>query len=171
MSDSKEALAAKANMLRRRIAEVEADMQNLRAKLALAESKLTGQPVLMVSGLDMLWKLALPMSRTRSSKQQCRIEWNKIPKSDRPTVDDLLKALKVWNRCDEWRKDGHTYVPGLHKWIKNRAWEDLPEVAEAPSRARQAAPKVIPQTAPEEAASAADIASLIASLNPRRMNS
>jgi len=171
MSDSKETLTAKANILRRRIAEVEADMQNLRAKLAIIESKLTVQPVLIVSGLDMLWKLALPMSRTRSSKQQCRIEWNKIPKADRPTVDDLLKALKVWNRCDEWKKDGNTFVPGLHKWIKTRAWEDLPEVAEAPSRARQATPKVIPQTPPEEAATAADIAAAFAPLNPRRMRS
>lgn len=167
MSDSKDTLAAKAHLLRRRIAETEADLQNLRAKLSIAESKISGQPLLTVSGLDMLWKLALPMSRTRSSKQQCRIEWNKIPKGDRPTVDDLLKSLKVWNRCDEWKKDGNSFVPGLHKWIKNRAWEDLPEVAEAPSRARQATPKVIPQTAPEDVASAADIAWLMDSLKPR----
>lgn len=113
--------------LKAEIASTEAHLARLLARLA----KLEGKPV--VTGLDMLWQAALPIARTRSSKEKCRTEWNKIPKGIRPTTAELLTALKVWNRCDEWKKDGNAYVPGLHRWIKARQWEWLPESNERPA--------------------------------------
>lgn len=170
MPASKQALITQANNLRRRIAEGEADLDNLKAKLAVIEAKLTGQPAALVSGLDLLWKIALPTARNRSSKQQCRVEWNRIPKAERPPVQTLLDALKIWNRCTEWKKDGHSFVPGLHRWIKHRCWEDLPEVEAAPSRYR-ATPKILPKTTPEESATPEEIAEIFQALKPKRLNS
>jgi hypothetical protein len=166
MSASIESLKISAAKLRKQIAATEATLSGLKLKLAKAEAGLTGEPV-PVSGLDVLWAAAFPTARTRSSKQQCRIEWNKIPRAERPTVETLVAALKAWNRCDEWKKDGHAFVPGLHKWLKNRCWEDLPEVEAAPSRTRTAPIKSAPKTAPGEQATPAEIAAIFATLKPK----
>ena len=140
----------KLETLRKKVAAAQAALEVLQAKLAVAEAKETGGPV-PVTGLDLLWEAALPMGRTRSSKLQCRTEWNRIPLEERPTVQEMLAALKSWNRCKEWRKDGNEFVPGLHRWIKLRQWENLPEdvKTEAPSRYRQI-PKPVPQPAPQD---------------------
>lgn len=160
MSESKKALAARANKLRRQIAEAEATLDGYRLDLAKTEAKLTGQPV-PVSGLEKLWEIALPICRNRSSQHLCRVAWNRIPKAERPTMDVLVNALKVWNRCTEWKKDGNAYVPGLDKWITQRRWQDLPEVEAAPSRYRNN-PKPVRQADPAEAVTdPAMIASLL----------
>ena len=117
---------ASLDRLRQQLATAEATAENLRHKIAAHQAKLDGSPP-PVSGLDLLWKTALPIARTRSSKIQCRTEWNRIPKDQRPTVQFALDCLKIWNRCEEWKKDGNTFVPALHRWIKNRQWENLPE--------------------------------------------
>ena len=155
--------------LRKKLADAEATVSGLRIKLAQAEAKQTGQPV-PVSGLDALWKIALPIARNRSSKHLCRKAWNLIPRGDRPTIETMLPALKVWNRSIEWKKDGNQFVPALDRWIKERRWEDLPEDAAAPSR-YPTAPKPRIQSNPDEAATPAEIAELLAALKPRRMNS
>lgn len=170
MSASKQVLATQSTKLRRQIAESEATLENLKAKLAAVEAKLTGKPAATVNGLDLLWKIALPIARNRSTKQQCRVEWNKIPKGERPPVQTLLDALKIWNRSTEWKKDGNSFVPGLHRWIKNRAWEDLPEVEAASSRYRSV-PKPLPQNPAEESATPEEIAAILGAIQPRRMNS
>ncbi len=169
MSESKADIQAKLPRLRKQLADAEATVSGLKLKIAQAEAKLTGQPV-PVSGLDALWKVALPISKTRSSKQLCRKAMNLIPKGERPTIEVMVHALKIWNRCTEWKKDGNQYALGLDRWIKERRWEDLPEVEQAQSRTPRTL-KPVAQTAPEEAATAEDIAAAFASLQPRRMNS
>lgn len=168
MTASKKALTAKAEKLAKQRAVHEAALSSIDIQLAKIHAVLAHQPV-PVSGLEILWKAALPIARTRSSQQQCRVEWNKIPKAERPAVAELLTALKVWNRCTEWKKDGHTFVPGLHKWIGRRQWQDLPEVEAAPSRYR-ATPKAV-SSSTEESATAEEIAEILGALKPRRMNS
>ena len=169
MTASKKSLSFKAEKLGKQRAIHEASITSIDIQLAKIHAVLTHSPV-PVSGLEMLWKAALPIARTRSSQQQCRVEWNKIPKAERPTVAELLNALKVWNRCTEWKKDGHTFVPGLHKFIARRQWQDLPEVEAAPSRYR-ATPQALPETTPEESATPAEIAAIFAALKPKRINS
>ena len=169
MSASIENQKVTLNKLRRQLADAEATVSALKLKIAKAEAKLTGEPV-PVSGLEMLWHAALPIARNRSSKQQCRIEWNKIPKGDRPTIETLVNALKIWNRSDEWRKDGHSFVPGLHRWIARRCWEDLPEVEAARSRTPKARSLDISTPLPD-AATPEEIAEILGSIKPRRMNS
>lgn len=157
---SKAALRATENRLRRELADAEATVSDISIKLAGVVAQLGGESV-PVSGIDALWKVALPTARTRSSKHKCRKAWNLIPKAQRPEIETMINALKVWNRCPEWKRDGNQFVPALDKWIKERRWEDLPEVSEAPSRARTL-PKVIVQSDPSEAVTdREEIASLL----------
>lgn len=137
--------------LRQKVAAAQAALEMAQAKLAAAEAKETGAKP-PVTGLDLLWQAALPMARTRSSKVRCRTEWNRIPPEERPTVREALDALRAWNRCKEWRKDCNEFVPGLHRWIKDRQWENVPEEVkpEAPSRYRAPTPKPLPTPKPEE---------------------
>ncbi len=121
--------------LQRRIADTEATLGSLRQKLAKALAKDAGTPA-PICGLDLLWKAALPMSRKRSSKHLCRAAWNRLPKHERPAVADAIAALKAWNRCDEWRKNDAMFAPGLHRFISERKWEDLPEGGHADPLAR-----------------------------------
>lgn len=169
MSAAKEALKTSATKLRKQIADCEATLSGLRLKLTQAEAKLTGEPV-PVSGLDALWKIALPIARNRSSKHLCRKAWNLIPKGERPTIETMLHALKTWNRCQEWKKDGNQFVPALDRWIKERRWEDLPEVPQASAR-YQNFPKPLPTHTPEESATPEEIAEILGSIKPKRMNS
>lgn len=169
MSDSKATLTAKANKLRKQLADAEAIVSGLTLKLAQVEAQITGQ-VVPVSGLDQLWKIALPISRNRSSKHLCRKQWNLIPKGERPTIETMINALKIWNRCTEWKKDGNQFAIALDRWIKERRWEDLPEVPTTSARYVTIA-KPITQNAPEDAVTdAAEIAALLG-VKPRRMNS
>lgn len=164
---TQEKLHAQAAKLRKGIAEYEAGADQLRAKLAIIEAQLTGGPV-PLSGLEILWQAALPMSRQRSSKHRCRVAWNRIPPSERPRVQELISALKTWNRCDEWKKDGNQFAPGLHRFITERMWEDLPEVSgDGMARYRHTA-KPVPKTAPEDAATPEEIQEMLAGIKRMR---
>ena len=169
MSAAKDAVKVTAAKLRKQIAETEATLSGLKLKLAQAEAKLTGQPA-PVSGLDALWKIALPVARNRSSKHLCRQAMNMIPKGERPDMETIIHALKTWNRCTEWKADGNQFVPALHRWIKERRWEDLPVVAEAGSRYRNAPQPVRKSDPDEEITDPAEIAAFL-SLKPARMKS
>ena len=74
-----------------------------------------------------IWNLAPSKSRTRSSKKKVFDAWRRVPKSSRPTPLDLITAIKAWASCEDWTKDGGQFAPGLHLWIKDQKWEDLPE--------------------------------------------
>jgi len=165
MSTKKETTEAK---LRRQIAETEAMLAALQERLA----KLTTpqEKEAPTDDLKTLWKAALPISRTRSSQHLCRKEWNKIPKADRPAIEELVRAITAWNRSPEWKKDGNAYAPGLHRWIKERRWLDLPESSEAPSRHRAIPKPAPPQDSGPGITDRAEIAALL-SIEPKRMKS
>jgi len=167
MSESKATLAAKLPKLRKQLANAEATASGLRIKIAQIEAQLGGQPV-PISGLDALWKVALPIARNRSSKHKCRIEFNRIPKAERPTIETMITALKIWNRCLEWKKDGNQFVPALDRWIKERRWEDLPE-DHTPSARYQTIPSAPrPHDPADEITDPAEIAKFL-SLKPDRI--
>lgn len=160
MNKEQEKLAATAAKLRDQLATAQAAVDAIRAKLSRVEAKLSGEPP-QETGLDMLWKAAPPMARTRSSKFKCRAAYLRIPAAQRPRVSDMLAALKAWSRCQEWKKDEGQFVPALDRWIRDRRWEDLPEDVQADPLARYRAPrKPAPQLPPEELASAEDIAAI-----------
>lgn len=151
MSKSKDQLHREAAKLRDKLAEAEAVVATLRAKLAKVQAQISGEPV-PKTGLDLLWEAALPISRTRSSQLLCRKAWLAIPASQRPTVSAAVSALKAWNQCDEWRKDGNQFAIALDRWIRERRWENVPESrTERDSLARyRTVPKPPPQTSPDE---------------------
>ena len=62
--------------------------------------------------------------------------------------------------------DGGQFVPGLHRFIQERLWEDLPDVPQ-PSARYRTAPKPLPAPAPEDLATAEDIAALLAPFKPK----
>ena len=72
-----------------------------------------------------LWKESPINARKRSSKAQCKGAWGRIPKSKRPSLETILSALKAWKKDDAWRKNNGEFIPGLHRWINQRQWEDL----------------------------------------------
>ena len=74
-----------------------------------------------------IWNLAPSKSRTRSSKKKVFDAWKRIPKNQRPSPIDLITAIKAWSSCEDWTKDDGQFAPGLHLWIKDQKWEDLPE--------------------------------------------
>lgn len=175
MSKSKDQLADDAEKLRNRLADAQAVVDDLTRKLRRIEGKLTGEPA-KATGLDMLWKAAPPMARTRSSKFLCLKAWNRIPESERPKFSDLMNSLRAWSRCWDWKKDGGMYVPGLDKWISERRFESIPEDT-AGSAARKfettSKPAMEPDFGPDPdapldmdslPASAADIAAAFAPL-------
>ena len=140
MSASKPQLRETATRLRKQLALAEAKVEELRYKLARTDAQLAGDTP-PISGLDLLWNEALPIQRTRSSKFQCRTEWNRIPLAERPAVTFAIAALKTWKKCEEWKIDGNSYAPALHRWIKNRQWENLPEITVVNPSARYSNPK------------------------------
>lgn len=161
MTKDQQQLAARAEKLRLALADAQAVVDNIRAKLTPIEAKLAGEPC-GETGLDMLWKAAPAMARTRSSKFKCRVAWNRIPPRDRPRVPDLLAALKAWSRCGEWKKDEGQFIPALDRWIRERRWEDLPEDVRLDPNARYRVPqKPIPVVPPEDRATPEYIAAFL----------
>jgi len=74
--------------------------------------------------LDAIWNAAPSKSRERSGKQKLHKAWQKI--KSKPTLQKVLDGLTAWKRCDKWR-DG--YCEGIHIWIENEQWDNLPEPA------------------------------------------
>jgi hypothetical protein len=163
MTKSEQKLQAQAEKLRNQLAAAQAVVDDLKAKLERIERKATGEPP-RETGLEMLWKAAPPMARTRSSKFKCRQKWNRIPESERPRISEVINAMRAWSRCWDWKKDGGMFVPGLDKWIQERRWENLPEDTAGSSARSFEAPKK-PDPAPaEEPATAEEIAAALAPL-------
>lgn len=145
MSASGKQLRDTATRLQKQIAVKEAELAELKYRLAKTAAKLDGTPP-PLSGLEMLWNEAHPNARVRSSKIECRTAWERIPKDERPAITTVLAALKTWNRSEEWRKDAGTFIPALHRWIARRQWENLPEVLRVDPSARY---RPTPKPAPE----------------------
>ena len=171
MTPADKKLHARANRLRDSIAKAQGTVDHLQAQLRKVEAKLAGDPP-TETGLDLLWEAAPAMARNRSSRLKCRVAWNKVPVTERPRIPELISALKVWSRCQEWRKDDGQFVPALDRWIKERRWVDLPEDGKNDVAARyRTTPKPIAPTSPEDAVTdPAEIAKLL-SVRAPRMNS
>ena len=151
--------------LRAEIAEQEAVLGGLREKLARLIAQQNPADQSAVSGLDLLWKAALPISRQRSSKHQCRVAWHRLPANERPPIAVAVAALKAWNQCDQWTKDRNAYAKGLHLFISNRLWEDVPTISDPLAKYKPTKPTApVATPAPDELADADDVASILGGL-------
>ena len=156
--------AAKIAKLRKEIVALEAKLGGLREDLARLERHEGDTSPL--SGLDLLWKAALPISRQRSSKHQCRVAWHRLPAAERPPIEEAVAALKAWNQCDQWTKDRNAYAKGLHLFIQYRLWEDVPQVSDPLAKYRPSKPAApVAPPAAGELADADDVAEILGTLN------
>ena len=78
---------------------------------------------------EILWKNTPPKGRERSSQKQLHQAWVKIPAAARPSHQQIIQALAAWKRSDAWTADSGKYVPGIHRWVNDRKWQDLPQPA------------------------------------------
>ena len=78
--------------------------------------------------LRTVWDSAPERARRRSSRKQVADEWKKLKKSDKPDKTTIVSAIQAWSKCEDWMKEAGSFVPGLHLWIKNQKWTDVPKV-------------------------------------------
>ena len=71
--------------------------------------------------LVLIWSNSPKAARERSSRKQLKTEWGKV--KDKPGSAQLLEALNSWNLSQKWQ-DG--FAEGIHRWVKNEGWYDLP---------------------------------------------
>jgi hypothetical protein len=76
--------------------------------------------------LKIIWNQTPPMGRQRSSQEKLKSSWLKIPAANRPTKEVITRAMSAWCTSAAWQKDGGQFVPGIHRWIENRQWENIP---------------------------------------------
>ena len=71
-----------------------------------------------------IWKMVPQVSRTRSSHVKVKKAWGKIKVADRPSLETLTDALASWNLTEKWQEG---FAEGLHIWINDRQWENIPQ--------------------------------------------
>lgn len=69
-----------------------------------------------------IWSNIPSASKMRSSKKQLAAAWKKL--RVKPTLAELESALSAWNKSDKWTAG---FSEGIHIWIQNEQWENLPE--------------------------------------------
>jgi hypothetical protein len=74
--------------------------------------------------IDDIWNAAPEFARRRSSRRQLESEWRLL--RPKPDVQDVLRGLSAWITSEDWKREGGKYVPGIHRWLKNRKWEEPP---------------------------------------------
>ena len=64
----------------------------------------------------------------KCAKGDARKAWNQTA-SIRPDMDSLIAAVKAQINCEQWRKDGGTYIPYPASWLRAERWDDEIEIA------------------------------------------
>jgi len=59
----------------------------------------------------------------KEGKSEAWKAWNKL-NGNRPSMDEVLKAIEDQKNSKNWIKDGGQYIPQPAKWINQRRWED-----------------------------------------------
>jgi hypothetical protein len=83
---------------------------------------------------DIIWEMTPAAGRQRSSKKQLTDALAKTPASIRPTIQTARTAMSAWLACDAWSKNDGEFVPGIHRWVVARQWENLPPPASCRQR-------------------------------------
>lgn len=79
--------------------------------------------------IESIWNIVPKMARERSSKIKLESAWRDIPALQRPRLDLIENALAAWKQSKSWTDRDGQFVPGIHRWIKERRWESLPDPA------------------------------------------
>lgn len=73
-----------------------------------------------------IWSNMPSASKMRSSKKQLAQAWKKL--RVKPSLEELKTGLDAWNKCSKWREG---FSEGVHIWVENQQWENLPEPAQS----------------------------------------
>jgi len=73
--------------------------------------------------LDLIWKSATSKGKERSSKVKLAKEWKKIPKDQKPTLEQLSVSLTAWGKSQKWQEG---YSEGIHIWVQDQQWQNEP---------------------------------------------
>lgn len=69
-----------------------------------------------------IWNAYPAKGRERSTRKKVDAAWRKI----KAPLADVLIAIEIWAKSDQWRKEDGQYVPALHRWLGDRGYEDMP---------------------------------------------
>lgn len=86
---------------------------------------------------ELIWSIAPNTGKSRSSQYRVEQEWSKIPQKERPDEETILSALKAWISSDDWTRENGQFVPGIHRWVKDRKWECPPPPSQIAIRQTQ----------------------------------
>lgn len=76
-----------------------------------------------LSAFDRLWEVYPRKQR----KRQAEATWNDV-RDEAPPIQDLVDAVKLWRRTEQWTAEGGRYVPLLHKWLREQRWLEPPVI-------------------------------------------
>ena len=77
--------------------------------------------------LNSIWNDSPATARNRSSREKVKAAFRNIKVQDRPEPVTVKAAILAWSNSSEWQKDNGQFVQGLHLWVKDKKWNDLPE--------------------------------------------
>lgn len=77
-----------------------------------------------LSAFDRLWEVYPRKQR----KRQAEATWNDV-RDEAPPIQDLVDAVKLWRRTEQWTAEGGRYVPLLHKWLSEQRWLEPPVIS------------------------------------------
>jgi uncharacterized protein YdaU (DUF1376 family) len=78
-----------------------------------------------------IWDGTPKLGRERSSRADLQKALHKIPAAQLPDIEIVKAALHQWRESESWKKDGGAFVPGIHRWVTARQWENIPEAAQS----------------------------------------
>ena len=71
-----------------------------------------------------MWDAYPAKGRERSSRKKVETVWKQIKNST--DVADVLKAIAIWSKSDNWTQSNGQYVPAIDRWLRYKGYEDLP---------------------------------------------
>jgi hypothetical protein len=86
----------------------------------------------VATALETIWVGCPKLGRERSSRASLEKALKAIPVKHRPTDEELAQSLAAWRESESWKKDGGAFVPGIHRWVTARQWQNIPEAALSP---------------------------------------
>lgn len=76
--------------------------------------------------VDAVWAHTPKLGRERSSRAKVEKVFARMPAKIRPSTDTLVDALARWSASESWTKNDGEFVPGIHRWVQDRQWENIP---------------------------------------------
>lgn len=78
-----------------------------------------------------IWEICPKIGRERSSQDQLLAQVRKLPAVVIGDAEGILESLRAWKLSESWTKDNGSFVPGIHRWVKDGKWKSKPDPAKA----------------------------------------